>query len=264
MASGVRASYKGKGLDIGFEYNVADLAALSAVGLGGASVLFPEAISTLVGLPILASGLGYFGIKNYKPDLLPQFARNNPGETELVLLGGAALAYYLWRRRAEQEALARIGDLPVGPEPEPAPVAQLASVPETIRPVNKGVVSEHAVAPAGPQGPSAPGGALAQDTNLWWWPEEGSEAKTNEGWIAWATGAGPGEGYLPDDWPVVGTRESASDTLKESVVTAAEAAGKGAAGAMGISEEKPLVPRWLLPTMAIGTLGLAAYWISKQ
>lgn len=244
--SGVRASYKGHGFDVDVGYKVADVAAMAAIGIGAAGTFLPEISTTLVGLPLLATGLGYFGVKATKPDLLPAFARNNPeiDSKTLMLIGGAGLALVWWQKKqAEQAALDRIGSREVVVAPRPTVV-----MPSRKELQPKG--STHVVVPSG-------------DSNYAWWPKSGAK-KNPQSWIAWMTGAGEGEGYLPDDWPIIGTKAGASDAAKQTVITAAEAAGAGAAKAAGITEDKPLIPRWLVPTMGIGGLVLAGYWVYKH
>lgn len=255
--SGVRASYKGKGLDLSFNYNMADVVALSAVGVGAASAIFPEVVSTLVGIPLMGAGLSYFGVKNYKPDLLPSFARNNPSDKDkLLLVAGALGAYYLWKKSQEPE----VEVLTPAPTSTPRPLPKI----EVSAPVRR----------AGPQATSQsiPPGPPSHDSNMPWWPsnQAGNTQKPadtgylgQDSWIAWATGAEEGEGYIPDDWWIIGTKQGVADTASSAMTTAAEAAGKGAGTAVGTAGEK-LMPTWLVPTLAIGGLGLVGYWVYKR
>lgn len=262
--SGVRASYKGKGLDVSFDYNMADMVALSAVGLGAVGTFVPEVASTVVGLGLLGAGLSYFGVKNFKPDLLPTFARDNPSDKDKVLLVAGALgAYYFWKKSQEPKVEVEV----LAPAPAPLPPAR--PLPKVEAPSKEGQVRR-----AGPvQSTQAiPPGPPSHDSNMPWWPsnQPGNTQKPSDtgylgqdSWIAWATGAEEGEGYIPDDWWVIGTKQGVKDTASSAVTTAAEAAGKGAGTAVGTATEKAL-PSWLVPTLALGGLGLAGYWVYKR
>ncbi len=184
--SGFQASYKGGGIDVSAGYSTADMAAMSAIALGGLGVVIPEFMSSAIGLALLGGGLGYYGIKTVFTGHKGEIAQQNPAEEEgVILLLAGGLAWYMWNRSRQQQAL------------------------------------------------------------------------NNEGWISWATGAGPGEGYFPDDWPVIGTRAEAAATAKETVITAGQAAGAG------VREASPKLPEWLLPVTVGGIMLLGGYYIHR-
>jgi hypothetical protein len=221
--------------------------------------------------------------------------KNNPFAQQpagLVLLGvgGAGIAWYLWKQRQEAEeaeedepapltpldidqlGVAEWQDLTVlGAVPVPAPVPAPAP-PKAESPPAADLAPGGAGAPGAAQAPYVP---PAEDTNLYWWPMEDPKepAKTNtvrwgqqnlgqedlalwQKGVKWATGAGEGEGYLPDDW-TYGTKEKmkegAKDVVKETVKTTT-----------GHDPDEPLIPKWVLPVVVFGTLGLGFYWVSKR
>ena len=259
--SGVRASYKKDGLDLNFSYNMADVVALSAVGVGVAGMVLPELISTAGGLMLTGAGLSYFGIKGYKPDLLPAFARNNPSDTDKVLiLVGAAGLYYVWSqgKKKEKELTAELDAMAQLP-PRTPDVSVSKPGGGMVRPSAR----RAGAVPSAEQVP--PGPPPSHDSNMPWWPDQNKNMGYlgQDSWVAWATGAEEGEGYIPDDWWVIGTKDKVKDTASSAVTTAAEAAGKGAGTAVGTATEKAL-PSWLIPTLALGGLSLAAYWVYRR
>ena len=280
--TGVRGSYKSGGLEVEAEYNMADAAAMAAIGIGAAGTFLPEISTTFVGLPLMFTGLGYFGVKAIRPNwvafgaatkALP--AKDNPNGGLLLLGVGAGVLWWCWKRKKEQDAERDVWtavttapegfsmpEIPAAPVPVPAPAQAEALPAADLAPGGAG-------APAAPTAPFAP---PAGDTNLYWWPMEDpkEDAKKNtvrwgqqnlggpdDSWIAWATGAEEGEGYLPDDW-AFGTKAK----IKEGAI-------EGAKTGMDIVTDpfipdEPLIPRWLIPAMGIGALGLVGYWISKK
>lgn len=91
----------------------------------------------------------------------------------------------------------------------------------------------------------------------------GDQARPNKGWIATITGAKEGEGYFPDSWGVFGSRQAAKEALKEGVVTTGKAVGTGIGAGAGEVADRTL-PKWLIPTVALGSMGLAGMYIWRS
>lgn len=123
-STGVRGSYKKGGLDITAQYTMADLVAAAAIPLGviGMWADGPLPFADIVAIPMALGGLAYFGVKMAKPELLPDFAKANPGLPKMItrqpaqsaLIGGSVVAvgWTAWRMNERRKLVRLLQDDP--------------------------------------------------------------------------------------------------------------------------------------------------------
>lgn len=180
--TGVKGSYQKGGLNIEGEYTMADALAGLAFVTGLGMIAIPG-LGTIPGTVLLGGSGTYFGAKYMFPG---NKALTNPsGENLIFFAAGAGIVYYCMKKGASASdgptlfaSAPPVRSLPAGLPSASGSAQQVGATP---------AVATAAFVPGGAEASPTRGQVIplprpeAEDTNLWWWPNE--EAKENFGFF---------------------------------------------------------------------------------